>query len=156
MILDLLDNKMRNNLNEATLTFFIKFESTLKNGLFSIDRYLLEIQNSILSVIVGIWFLTYLSIIDLIPDSFLYLAYIPLYVWGIIYLVFGIIHILCLFTGFRRIRKQIMLVNSGLWAFLSIQLLLANPYSLIGYWTIIFMIMTFIAFLRVQILHSDK
>ncbi len=91
-----------------------RYKSYMNIFLYSINRNLLEVQNSILSIVVGIWFFIYPYDYLAYPGTFRYLAILYAYIWTIIYLSFGTIHLLCLFTRFKRLRKDIMLIKSGL------------------------------------------
>jgi MFS family permease len=127
--------------------------------LIAYDKHIIEIQNSILAITVGLVFIVnYLlvnDIYDRLADRYQYMDWLPGIVWGIVFLSTGIAHLLSIYTNWRYIRKQILLIKSSLWVFFAVSILSADHYAFSGYFYIIFAVVAFKSFLRIKLLPPD-
>jgi hypothetical protein len=120
------------------------------------DRYALEMQNASMAIIVGfVFLLDTVHLYHRYPDTYKYMEFFPAWVWGFLYFSVGAFHIICLFTGFRYLRKQVLLAKSALWVFIATCVIAADAWAVSGYFYLLFAFFAFRGFLRIQVWKID-
>jgi hypothetical protein len=106
------------------------------------NRILLEAQNSILSITVGVIFLLDFmfdgNLYTRFPDTYRFMKFLPSFAWGVIYAGAGFIHLYSLIWPRLWLRKNILLVKTGLWTFLGFCVVYADVYAASGWFYFIF------------------
>lgn len=123
------------------------------------NRYLLEAQNSILACVVGLVFIAdyYFdgSLYTRFPDTYRYMKFIPSLVWGAVYLSLGMAHLLALTSRYEFARKQVLLIKSGAWVFLSISVIHGDVFAASGWCYFVFAVFAVISFWKIR-RHEDS
>lgn len=119
------------------------------------NKELLEIQNSVLSITVGMVFIAdyffHGNLYDRFPDTYRFMKFLPSIAWGIAYSLAGGIHLTTLLTAkAERLRKEILLVKSGLWFFLGWCVVYADVFAASGWLYFIFAFFALVSFIRFQ------
>lgn len=115
----------------------------------------LETQNATASIVVGLTFIaTSIWRTDLYvqyAEFFKYMAWVPTWTWGVAYVTAGVLHLLAIYTGLSWYRKQIVLAKAGLWLFLALCVLQAEPYAATGWIFLVFAYSAVMVFLRIRL-----
>ena len=116
----------------------------------------LEVQNSTLSIVAGlVFFCNGSRLYDRFPDTYRNIEFAPAEMWGAVYFAAGVMHLLCLYTGLKYLRKQVLIIKAGLWVFLGVCVMLSDRYTLAGYVFLILATAAFFSFLRIKILRTE-
>lgn len=123
------------------------------------DGRLVELQNSTLSIVVGVVFIANSlfggHLYERFPDTYRYMQFVPAYVWGILYAGLGVAHLLSLLIGWKWTRKHVLLVKGSAWIFLGVVVLQADVYAASGYLYLVFAVSAFLAFLSIDVLDGE-
>jgi hypothetical protein len=101
------------------------------------DPRALELQNSLLSVVVGLIFAGNalfggnLYVRD--PDTYRFMQYVPELGWSVIYTSAGVVHFLTVQLGYHRCRKAILLWKVFLWSVIGLSAVRGDPFAFSGW-----------------------
>lgn len=118
------------------------------------DGRVVEMQNSIASIMVGcVFFANQIfsgGLETRYEKLYQWLGFLPLWVWGAIFLLAGVIHLSTLFNDKRWLRKQILLIKGSLWVFLGLTVLQGEIFATSGYIYLLFASSALFAFFSIS------
>lgn len=115
----------------------------------------LETQNATASIVVGLTFIAnsigQANLYTRYPDIYKYMEWAPSWTWGVVYIAAGVLHLLTMYTDVHWYRKHVVLAKAGLWLFLALCVLQAEPYAPAGWVFLIFAYSAAMVFLRIKL-----
>lgn len=133
----------------------IRFQSY--NIYLTNTSYLLETQNSILSMFVGLCFILgdffgNVKMYDRHPDIYVYMEWAPAWIWGTLYLSAGVLHLIALYSKWQWHRKHVILAKVCLWCFIGLCVLQAEFFAPSGWCYLVFSFSAIVAFQRMRLM----